>query len=1501
MEIARPHPGRSLQGLDDSGLSAPEVQIGVDPETDDLEAFAQIAFLHEEPHFHSAERNIRAVCESPHNAEYLQSLANHLYAKCKAYRYAAMGQPAGSAMIASHDLLQKISLEREGYDKALRDLRAKVEAAPDYCEMCQVLLIKYENLASRTKEVTAVALSLEERLKACTDAPSIDHIRAKADIQKIMKGVTPTAASRTHDLDVGRLLTDLERTLRGEGVMNPGSEGYYTLPKLNLHGTGEIPVSDGQPREDERTFLKQLADFTVLCNLFLPPDADPQTLEQIASNQLMNIVGTDSIATGLVKLKAAIDSVIARSRGALATKDAELHALEARLAAVEAENRDLATLAHKLKDVDVAFQSYQQDMAQAMHEHQAALDKTLADVVGSFRQEVFSVRAPAAGTGRKWIADNVLTTNVRTVCVSELLQEVMAIIQQALGADALGIDIQMPAPPQLPVDVASNPLISDTAKETLSECQKVGALALAVRYGIESCIEALRGKAAASSQASPLSEAGFVQQIAINAASIVKSLLSMCLWEEKATIRKNLGIQSAEDIYNRTVLPTEGLPEGFVDELLSGNLSVLLQKISPTNMDLVSVLERLAAVLKEAETNDRIVPKMVADLSRITLTIEEQLKQHKELLDLKQRDLDDLAQRYAARNADYDTAQKQILDLEQKVHDKQREFADLKNEIVVLKSEAVRVTTMEGHISEMQGKVERGERVQHEVARERDALREENQKMRQDLQRADKKIMSLVQERDQAILQITTLSEQHNATTSARNEAVDKNKELVQLARAMEAKLKAKTDELNELVRQTSGLREKIPLHEGEVAQLKEYQKKLEAEIHNANQEKRQAHEEMLSAQSEKRIAQRELETLRRESDEAAGTVTELRKEVKRLTAELQERVDLVERQRLDLDTLNRQVSDLSERDLLMEQRMTELVTAREVCQQENEEMHALLAEAQITLQKLERDYDHERQRANAAEGQISNVRSDATGNLVEAAALKREIGRLETMLAEKKEEHAELASRYTREVEELKTRLQQAELGQHLQEQSIRAEYDKAFAARVQEQQMAADSVAAAEAARCQEQLKQAERRYQEVLTEIKNYYTDKVQAEKALKEAQDQLADAGTLRARAEKLAQITKLLRRKVASLAASFEKLALASEGRVRYVALTPDVTLSLGGQRLKKSNLNSTIGDSGLFDDDISVILDDRASPSGTGSYDSAPTQAMAQIALPHDRDVDDLVALIKAGLKYQYDHEELRHLRGELTAARAEVSEERKKVEYVEREKSQLDIELRKAQLENRDLTTNYNVMGRSASASVLAPRIDSVSTLSHAPSSAPLGPSDLTLRRRDLSAYGGSVMTGHPSSMLSGGYQSVLTAANPTTNIPAATGGIAPSTGMPSQLTLNPGTLGSVLGRSSGVSRSGISAPPSVTLPMKIPYTAKMVTTPAAMGSGPMPSYPRSMSTSSLPKPSIGGSLAPSTTLGIGSTLPGTTDLTRPTIPAAYTPAYTPGSLLPYQSTFSM
>lgn len=1307
--------------LSDSQINAPEVHIGIDPEIDDLEAFAQLAFLKQDPLFETADTSIRAVLEAPNNPEYLRSLSVHLYRRCKIYRRAACEKNQQGAYTSRPDFVAQLAVELRNYDTLVQDLHHKIgTTVGDKTELCNLLMTRYERLVEKTKEVTIMAHELEVQLQDNDPALKIDYARTKADIRKILQGLEAAANEQTHTIDISRLRADVQRAISGEGVLGLGSEGYYTVPKPSIHTTAHTlrrdrdtsnidsiysPVqglpnmlgSTIQPNPivdtDSQQLMTILAEVVAKCNLFRQIDSDRMDVDRISdtvSDPSMNINDTDSLATCVYKLNIAVDNAITRARASLNQRAQELSVLKGHMRQLQDDNHALSSQLNEYMNIKVAFESYQREKIEESSILKRTFDQTLTDYTSSIKDSIFELKVAGNQGSRQWYADNVMFPHTRTASVVEVLYETLGLLQQYSGREELNFDIHIAEPSALPEMISSNQLISNDATATLKELQKIGALVVSLRHGVEGCIDSIRSKRSSSLTSSPLSEATFMQQMGINMLSIVQSLLSMTLWGSKEKMKEHLGMQTAELLMKKVLMiDNVEIPDGFIDDEFSKKLVAIMQQISPTNADLLPLLESLAHILEDATKNDYIVPKAVSQLSTLTLNVDKENNQFRQMIDLKDKEILSLQEQVKRRDTDFRESQEQLEKCKNQLHDAHKEMLSVKDGYAASALEAQRVATMDKILEESK------QQVSHLLTEKQDLegkmleLRADNKKLVTIIQAKEANIGELKTDLAKAVNELNRQTSSAVSSAQDAKEAIDRNRELVTLANTMGARLKDTESKLREANATITNYNQERTKYEKDIQELTgkcdELRKKYETSEINYSElkiEKMRLETEWKGVLEQCEKLKRQKEELAEELDGAKEAYSNANKDRADATATQQRAVS-------DLTILTEEYNILSENNIMLDKKCSELTAKLVMAEQEIGNLTDLLNEAHTSLIQYSKDAESKKHEATNATRDLMEAKATAAEGRATTEGLMKEVSRLEEALSERKAEYNALNDQYKKEVCDLTARLREVEMQYTTMEQTLRSEYDQLMTTRMQQQLSTVETTASAEVTRYKDQLTAADARYKEALEEIKRYYIDKTEAEKQLSELKTKLAVTTENETRLVKMTKILSIFKRKIISLAMPYEKIAESSEGKIKYNVFSPD----LGFNLISKAGRASE--SSFLLDDEPSMIMEERIA--GTSPYDSAPLNAVAQVNVPHERDVEEICALLKAGIKYQYDHEEMKHLRTEMTSLKAEIDDERRKTELMEREKMQLDIELQKAQIENRDLATTVSAT-RSAS-----------------------------------------------------------------------------------------------------------------------------------------------------------------------------------------------------------
>lgn len=1307
--------------LSDSQINAPEVHIGMNVETDDLEAFSQLAFLQQEPLFETADTSIRAVLEAPNNPEYLRSLSVHLYRRCRIYRRAAYEKSQQGAYTARPDFVAQLSVELRNYDTLVQDLHHKVNTTVgDKTELCTLLMTRYERLVEKTKEVTAMAHELEAQLQNNDPALRIDYTRTKADITKILQGLEATTNEQTHTIDVSRLRADVQRAISGEGVIGLGSEGYYTIPKPSIHTTAHTLRRDrdtsnidsiyspvqGLPNmlgstirsnmvmdADSQQLMAILAEVVTKCNLFRQAESDRMDSDHISdaiSDPSININDTDSLATCVYKLNIAVDNAITRAKASLNQRAQELSTLRGHVHQLQDDNHALSSQLNEYMNIKAAFENYQREKIEESTILKRTFDQTLLDYASSIKDSIFELKVAGNQGSRQWYADNVMFPHTRTASIVEVLYETYGLLQQYSGREELNLDIQIAEPAALPELVSSNQLISSDAMAALRELQKIGALVASLRYAVEGCIDSIRNKRSSSLTSSPLSEATFMQQMGISMLSIIQSLLSMTLWGSKEKMKEHLGMQTAELLMKKVLMIDNiEVPDGFIDDELSKKLVAIMQQISPTNADLLPLLESLARILEDATKGDYIVPKAVSQLSTLTLNVDKENNQFRQMIDLKDKEILSLQEQVKRKDTDFRESQEQLEKCKNQLQDAHKEMLSVKDGYAASALEAQRAITMDKILEESKQQV-------NTLLTEKQGLEGKMMELRAD----NKKLVTIIQAKEANIGElkadlakaVNELNRQtSSAASSAQNmkEATDRNRELVTLANTMGARLKDTESKLKDANVIITNYNQEKAKYERDIQELTgkcdELRKKYETSEISYSElkiEKMRLETEWKGVLEQCEKLKRQKEELLEELDGAKEAYTNANKDRADATATQQRAVS-------DLTILTEEYNILSENNIMLDKKCSELTAKLVMAEQEIGNLTDLLNEAHTSLIQYSKDAESKRHEATNATRDLMEAKATAAEGRATTEGLTKEVARLEEALNERKAEYNALNDQYKKEVCDLTARLREAEIQYTTMEQTLRSEYDQLMTTRMQQQLSTVETNASVEVTKYKDQLTAADARYKEALEEIKKYYIDKTEAEKQLSEMKAKLAVTAGNETRLVKMTKILSAFKRKIISLAMPYEKIAESSEGKFKYSVFSPD----LGFNLISKAGHASE--SSFLLDDEPSMIMEERIT--GANPYDSAPLNAVAQVNVPHERDVEEICTLLKAGIKYQYDHEEMKHLRSEMANLKAEVDDERRKTELVEREKMQLDIELHKAHIENRDLATTVSAT-RSAS-----------------------------------------------------------------------------------------------------------------------------------------------------------------------------------------------------------
>ena len=1305
--------------LSDSQINAPEVHIGMNLETDDLEAFSQLTFLKQDPLFETADTSIRAVLEAPNNPEYLRSLSVHLYRRCKIYRRAVYDKNQQGAYASRPDFVAQLSVELRNYDTLIQDLHHKISTTVgDKTELCNLLMTRYERLIERTKEVTTMAHELETQLQTNDPALKIDYTRTKADIRKILQGLEATTNEQTHTIDVARLRADVQRAISGEGVLSLGSDGYYTIPKPSVHATAHTLRRDasnidsiyspvqGLPNmlgstiqsnpiadTDTQQLMTMLAEVVAKCNLFKQAESDRVDVDRISdtiTDPSININDTDSLTTCVYKLNIAVDNAITRAKASLNQRAQELSALRSNMRQLQDDNHALSSQLNEYMNIKVAFESYQREKIEESSILKRTFDQTLLDYASSIKDSIFELKVAGNQGSRQWYADNVMFPHTRTASIVEVLYETLGLLQQYSGREELNLDIQIAEPAALPELISSNQLISNDAAATLKELQKIGALVTSLRHGVEGCIDSIRNKRSSSLTSSPLSEATFMQQMGINMLSIVQSLLSMTLWGSKEKMKEHLGMQTAELLMKKVLMIDNiEVPDGFIDDELSRKLVAIMQQISPTNADLLPLLESLAHTLEDATKGDYIVPKAVSQLSTLTLNVDKENNQFRQMIDLKDKEILSLQEQVKRKDTDFRESQEQLEKCRNQLQDTHKEMLSVKDGYAASALEAQRAITMDKILEESKQQVSNLITEKQDLEGKILELRADNKKLVTIIQAKEANIGELRTDLTKAVNELNRQTS--NAASSAQNikEATDRNRELVTLANTMGARLKDTESKLKDANVTITNYNQEKAKYERDIQELtgkcEELRKKYETSEISYSElriEKMRLETEWKGVLEQCEKLKRQKEELIEELDGAKEAYSNANKDRADATATQQRAVS-------DLTILTEEYNILSENNIMLDKKCSELTAKLVMAEQEIGNLTDLLNEAHASLIQYSKDAESKKHEATSATRDLIEAKATAAEGRATTEGLTKEVARLEEALNERKAEYNALNDQYKREVCDLTARLREAEIQYTTMEQTLRSEYDQLMTTRMQQQLSTVETNASAEVTKYKDQLTAADARYKEALEEIKKYYIDKTEAEKQLSEMKAKLAVTTGNETRLIKMTKILSVFKRKIISLAMPYEKIAENSEGKIKYSVFSPD----LGFNLITKAGHASE--SSFLLDDEPSMIMEERIA--GTSPYDSAPLNAVAQVNVPHERDVEEICTLMKAGIKYQYDHEEMKHLRTEMTNLKAEIDDERRKTESAEREKMQLDIELQKAQIENRDLATTVSAT-RSAS-----------------------------------------------------------------------------------------------------------------------------------------------------------------------------------------------------------
>jgi len=895
----------------------------------------------------------------------------------------------------------------------------------------------------------------------------------------------------------------------------------------------------------------------------------------------------------------------------------------------------------------------------------------LLEVLSSIRAELCEVEAPDPRS-KRWVDDTVASISTSRNTVSGLLRQTLGLLSRTGGQDALSLEAQVTEPSVPLLKTFSDDETRGAVRGVLAEAQRIAALALSVRYGVEACLEEEPGTGPGSSatvaasgasaaallsttrpttqpgSSTLLSDATRVHEVYTHLGNIVKALLDM---SEDATLN-------------------------FEDKAFTKALRSLLQTLSPSIslQDVGPLLSQLSVCVQEASADDRLIPGHLAEVAKQAQRLEQDLKLSTE----REKQAREEAARATAAVAEHARQREDLIrqqaKLELDVKQLSSSLSEAKNDNTLLKTEAMRVPDLERAVEQLTRELDTKTADAKALETRLASLTQEQAALSGDSIETANRASALEARTRQAEEHIRTLEYQCAELARSRNDVLGKNKELVRLARAMEERIKGLQADGAKAQEAERQLRESIPAYEEQIQRLRQQAQKTEDEIAQARARERTLREDAADAVSAQKKVSMELEAVRATLQQSMQAESDLKVRLKAAEDTAQQLGAQKSQDDEKITLLGKNLDEVSDRCVYLERQTMDLASKCEVLQAEAEESHSLLAEANTRIITLERAAEEHRARANKAEDEIGTVRTNATGTIVEVASLKREIERLEAILAEKREDIQKLSKENSDAAEAAKAQLLAKDREMLSLESKLRKEYDSRTEAEVTKRMEGFDVALKAELESFKQQSERYEQKYNDALLEIRGIYTEKMKLEKRARELEAQGQATSALQEKYKKVIRIVGSLRKKCVAFGRLVEHLGDRSAGAVKYQML-PRVEEELADN-------DSVVSGDARLDADLHPSSDSTR----RAADDSLPISAVVRIPIPTQAEEDALASLVEQGVGAKASTDLLEHTSRQLQQLRADLVDERRRSEVADRGRIQAEIEAHKLQVENRDL-----------------------------------------------------------------------------------------------------------------------------------------------------------------------------------------------------------------------